>query len=99
MDGIFFVVDAGDLQRLSVAQEVLQEMARHPGLYGRQIPLIILSNKQDLAEKVDEVTLRQILQVERLKNLNTSMRFYVKDTIGLTCQGINECFQMFEGQI
>ena len=60
-------------------------MARHPGLSGRQIPFIILSNKQDVSEKVDEVSLRQILQVERLKNLNQSMRFSVKDTIGLTC--------------
>ena len=85
MDGIFFVIDASDLQRLSVAQEVLQEMARHPGLINRQIPLIILSNKQDLPDKVDELQLRQILQVERLKNLNQSIKFYVKDTIGITC--------------
>ena len=82
MDGIFFVVDAGDFERLSVAQEVLQEMARHPGLSGREIPLVILSNKQDLNDKVDELQLRQILQVERLKALNQSIKFSVKDTIG-----------------
>ena len=56
MDGIFFVVDASDIERLSVAQEVLQEMARHPGLYRRDpIPLVILSNKMDLAEKGEEL--------------------------------------------
>ena len=47
------MVDAGDFERLSVAQEVLQEMARHPALSGREIPFVILSNKQDLVEKVD----------------------------------------------
>ena len=58
VDGIFFVVDASDLERLSVAQEILQEIVRHPGLEGRRIPLVILSNKQDLADKVDELQLR-----------------------------------------
>ena len=48
------------MERLTVAQEVLQEMARHPGLYGREIPLVILSNKQDLPDedRVDELQLR-----------------------------------------
>ena len=93
------MVDASDTERLSVVQEVLQEMARHPGLMGRQIPLVILSNKQDMPDqdKVDELQLRQILQVERLKTLNQNIRFYVKDTIGIQGSGINECFQMFEG--
>ena len=70
VDGIFFVVDASDFERLSVAQEVLQEMVRHPALADRSIPIVILSNKQDLPNKVDELQLRQILQVERLKVLN-----------------------------
>jgi ADP-ribosylation factor-like protein 6 len=45
VDGIFFVVDASDLTRISIVQEVLHEMARHPGLKGRQIPFVILANK------------------------------------------------------
>ena len=55
VDGIFFVVDASDYERLSVAQEVLQEMARHPCLHGRELPFVIISNKQDLREKVDDL--------------------------------------------
>ena len=47
MDGIFFVVDDSDVDKLGVAQEVLHEMARHPGLAGREIPVCILANKQD----------------------------------------------------
>lgn len=67
-------------------------MARHPALSDREIPLVILSNKQDLQDKVDELQLRQILQVERLKVLNQDLRIYVKDTIGIENSGINECF-------
>ena len=67
-------------------------MTRHPALANREIPLVILSNKQDLVEKVDELKLRQILQVERLKVLNQDLRFYVKDTIGIEGSGVNECF-------
>ena len=70
MDGIFFVVDSTDLERLSVAQEILQEIVRHPALARRQIPLCILSNKQDLEGHIDELQMRQILQIERLKVLN-----------------------------
>jgi GTPase SAR1 family protein len=55
VDGIFFVVDSSDLERLSVAQEILQEISRHPGLKDRRIPLVILSNKQDLTDSVDEL--------------------------------------------
>ena len=45
VDGIFFVVDSADLERISIATEILYEMARHPGLQGRKIPFVILGNK------------------------------------------------------
>ena len=48
VDGIFFVIDSTDKDRLSIAAEVLHEMAKHPGLQGRQIPFVILANKTDL---------------------------------------------------
>ncbi len=48
VDGIFFVIDSTDKDRLNVVAEVLHEMAKHPGLQGRQIPFVILANKIDL---------------------------------------------------
>jgi len=47
VDGIFFVIDSTDKDRLNVVAEVLHEMAKHPGLQGRQIPFVILANKID----------------------------------------------------
>eukprot|EP00351_Strombidinopsis_sp_SopsisLIS2011_P001760 CAMPEP_0116882704 /NCGR_PEP_ID=MMETSP0463-20121206/15048_1 /TAXON_ID=181622 /ORGANISM="Strombidinopsis sp, Strain SopsisLIS2011" /LENGTH=89 /DNA_ID=CAMNT_0004536379 /DNA_START=42 /DNA_END=311 /DNA_ORIENTATION=+ len=32
VDGIFFVVDASDKDRISIVKEILYEIARHPGL-------------------------------------------------------------------
>lgn len=73
-------------------------MARHPGLVRRDIPFIILANKQDSPDSIDEVKLRKILQVDRLKIMN-ELRYYVKNTTGRAGTGISEAFQMFEGKI
>jgi ADP-ribosylation factor family len=56
-----YVVDATDLERLSINQEVLHEMARHPGLQGRRIPFVICGNKQDNENALGEVKLRRAL--------------------------------------
>ena len=59
VDGILFVVDASDKDRLPIVAEILEEMARHPGLQNRNIPFLILANKQDLEDSVDESELRK----------------------------------------
>ena len=45
VDGILFVVDCADKDRLPIVVEVLEEMARHPGLANRNIPFLICANK------------------------------------------------------
>lgn len=45
VDGIFFVVDAADRDRLSIVQEIVTEMAKNPVLRQREIPLIVIANK------------------------------------------------------
>ena len=54
VDGIFFVMDAADRERLSICAEVLQELVRHPGLARRALPLCILANKQDVQGAIAE---------------------------------------------
>ena len=66
-------------------------MARHPGLKGRQIPFVILANKQDDDQALDEVKLRRVIQLDRLKTMN-DLKYFVKNTNGITGSGINECF-------
>ena len=47
VDGIIFVVDASDHDRIPIVAEVLELMSCHPNLLRRKIPFIILANKQD----------------------------------------------------
>lgn len=58
-------------------------IGKHPGLRDREIPFVILANKQDLDDAVDELMLRKVLQVDQLKTLN-NMKYYVKNTIGIS---------------
>ena len=91
VDGVFFVVDTADRDRLSIVQEVLMEMAKHPNLRDREIPFIILANKQDLKGHVDEEDLKIIVQLNTLKSVS-KLHFYVKNTIGMHGDGISEWF-------
>ena len=85
------MVDTADRDRLSIVQEVLMEMAKHPSLRDREIPFIILANKQDLKGHVDDEDLKIIVQLNSLKSI-TKMQYYIKNTIGVTGAGISECF-------
>jgi signal recognition particle receptor subunit beta len=73
------------------------EMAKHPNLRNRDIPFIILANKQDLPGRIDEEELKLIVQLNSLKSVS-KLNWYVKNTIGVAGQGVSECFQIFEGQ-
>ncbi len=59
--------------------------------------MVVLANKQDSADRVEEEDLRKIFQVDLLKS-TSRLRFFVKNTIGRTGQGISECFSLFEGR-
>ena len=56
-----FVIDSTDKERLPVAAEILEEMARHQGLADRDIPFLILANKQDSEEAVEEKELTKFI--------------------------------------
>ena len=67
VDGIVFVVDCSDKERLYIVSETLEEMARHPNLINRKIPFIILANKQDEDDSIDSEQLRRFIQLDKLK--------------------------------
>ena len=56
-----FVIDTTDKERLPICAEILEEMGRHAGLQGRNIPFIILGNKQDQTDSIDEKELTKFL--------------------------------------
>ena len=53
---------------------------------------MILANKQDAPNAVDDIKMRKVLQLDRLKAMNPDLTFYVKGTTGRTGQGIGEAF-------
>jgi signal recognition particle receptor subunit beta len=56
-----FVVDCTDKERLSIVQEILENMASHPNLEKRKIPFLILANKQDDDSAINEMDLRKYI--------------------------------------
>nr|CAH0103537.1 unnamed protein product [Daphnia galeata] len=64
--GVVYVVDASDLQRLAEAQQNLSSLMKHPILKGK--PLLLLANKQDHFDALDEVDVADKLQLEILAN-------------------------------
>ena len=59
-----FVVDCTDKERLSIVQEILENMANHPNLVKRKIPFLILANKQDDDSAINEIDLRKYIHMD-----------------------------------
>ena len=52
VDGLIFVIDSTDKERFSIVKEELMKIMIEPGL--EKVPVLIISNKQDLEEAVSE---------------------------------------------
>lgn len=66
MHGVIFVVDSSDYCRLDEAKDVLRELLGHEKISGK--PVLLLANKQDCDEALDELDLVEKLQLESLVN-------------------------------
>lgn len=75
--------------------EILEEMARHPGLVDRDIPFIILANKQDKDDAIDEKEITKYLQLDNLKSIS-KLKYKVLDCTGLAKDGgVDHAFKLF----
>lgn len=64
--GVIYVVDSSDYERMEEARDVLHNLVSHSKISGK--PLIILANKQDNDDALDEIDLIEKLQLEDLVN-------------------------------
>lgn len=64
--GVIFVVDSSDFRRLDEAREVLHNLLSHDKIAGK--PLIVLANKQDSEDALDEIDIIEKLQLESIVN-------------------------------
>ncbi|RZC42653.1 ADP-ribosylation factor-like protein 13B, partial [Asbolus verrucosus] len=66
--GVIFVVDSSDIFRLDEAKEVLRNLLSHEKISRK--PVLILANKQDNENALDEVDIIEMLDIESVVNGN-----------------------------
>src|SRR6218665_3846044 len=87
-DGIIFVVDSRDLERIDEAKVELLKTARVPETLGG--PIVILANKQDLPGSRDP------MEIEKLLGLDEQLGgrpWAVRPACAVTGEGLNEALE------
>ncbi|KAA0196425.1 hypothetical protein FBUS_02387 [Fasciolopsis buskii] len=64
--GVIFVVDSSAPDRLEECHSVLNKLFSHPSICGK--PVLLLANKQDIEEAMDEADLIDALELDTLAN-------------------------------
>lgn len=63
-----FVVDSSDISRMDEVKETLHNLLSHEKIAGK--PVLLLANKQDQENALDEIDLVEKLDLEKLVNEN-----------------------------
>lgn len=87
-DGIVFVVDSVDIERLEEARIELIRTARTPENSG--VPILIIANKQDLPGAVEP---REIEKLMALHELSQNHIWHVQPACAITGDGLNEALE------
>merc|ERR1711936_868624 len=83
-DGLIFVVDSNDRERIDEAQKELQEMLKEDEL--REAVVLIFANKQDLPNAMSASELTEKLGLQQLRN----RRWYIQATCATQGNGLYE---------
>jgi len=82
--GLIFVVDSNDRERITEAQDELQKMLQEDEL--REAVLLVFANKQDLPNAMNASELTQKLGLQALRN----RKWYIQATCATQGQGLYE---------
>lgn len=85
-DGLVFVVDSSDVERIKMAKEELDTLNTHPML--ANIPFLIFANKQDLSTALKKDAIYQKLNLFSYKDRN----WHVQPSVGTSGEGVQEGF-------
>ena len=88
-EGIIYVVDCTDKERLEEAKVELIKLLKSPETQG--LPLVVLANKQDLPGSVDKNEVEKLLA---LKELPLYQLWHVEPTCGVTGEGLDEAIEV-----
>ncbi|CAL4058671.1 unnamed protein product [Meganyctiphanes norvegica] len=87
-DGIVFVVDSVDMERLEEAKCELHKTARLPE--NQQVPILVLANKQDLPGARDPQEIETVLGIAEL---GTTHLWYIQPACAITGEGLDEALE------
>ncbi|XP_065166117.1 ADP ribosylation factor 4 [Atheta coriaria] len=82
--GLIFVVDSNDRERIGEAQKELQNMLQEDEL--RDAVLLVFANKQDLPNSMNAAELTDLLQLNQLRN----RQWYIQSTCATQGEGLYE---------
>jgi small GTP-binding protein len=88
-DGLIYVIDSADKFRLMQNKEVFYNIINTQ--IDQLIPVMMLLNKQDLADKIERSEFISTFELGKLENINWT----VFETSALTGQGLYEAFKWF----
>ena len=90
VDGIFFIVDATDHQRLSIVQEMLTYISQDTLLRNSSIPFLIIFNKMDHKDALSSKEMLDFIEFNEIKLKNQNLKWGVEETIMTTGQGVTK---------
>ncbi|XP_060588179.1 ADP-ribosylation factor 3-like [Ruditapes philippinarum] len=86
-DGVIFVVDSADLERIQEAKEELMRVLDTPEM--RNVPLVVVANKQDLPGAADSSRIAKYLGLHQM----VSRRWVIHDACATNGHGIGESME------
>ena len=89
IDGFIFVIDSNDKERFKQSREALSLLIFNDEV--KNIPLLVLANKQDLPMAYLPIKIIEILDMEKIKN----NKWLVQGTSAINGKGIKEGFDWF----
>ena len=60
--------------------EILHEIARHPGLARRHLPIAIMANKQDADRVFDAGQIAKMINLDELRGINPLLNWSITET-------------------
>lgn len=88
-DGLFFVIDSSDTERIGEASEELHGILEHDSMRG--VPVVIIANKQDLPNAMTCSELIQRLELQKLSKGQN--KWFIQNACAINGDGIYESME------